>query len=259
MPRREDRSEVDKVRLFRDSVYYEIVHTFGVPGGLTDDQLADHAVGEVVNFSRQVHARLLAQSLLRKPGDQGVRADDVLADDFGLDAEGLGLPTEFLKGLLQLDHLNKGLFHLSYGRVTGATRKPWDTRLLRELLPITISFMRHIRDNPVRPGGLPLFAGENDRLGWGELLDALENCQGGRRLRFESGPAVVRTWYRVWTEPGSITSLYGARVMPTPTGAVVQESVANNVTTRWTYTPHEAGGPLRGFESDGPGSPDAAG
>jgi hypothetical protein len=250
VPRTNDPPDEQKVRLFRDSMYYEIVHTFGVPRHLTDAQLADHAIGETINYSRYVHARLLAHFLLRKRDDKGVRDDDVLAAQFGFERDGLGLSEDDVQELTGSKDLNKGLIHLSYGRVTGATSKPWASRLLRDLLPVTIRFMQHIRDNEDLPGGLPLFAGEHDRGGWRHLLDCLESCQNGRRLRFESGFVGQQTWYRTSTEAGSIASLYGAKPAAIPTGAVVQESLTNTTSTVMVWTSDSTSDAREVFESD---------
>lgn len=226
--------EEEKVRLFRDSIYYEIIHTFGVPVELTNEQLNSHTIGETINFSRRVHGRLLAGFLLGRRDDRGTRQDDAFAEDFGfnLNPADLGMGEDDRKKKKQHPDLNKGLMHLTYGRVTGATRKPWSNQVLKDLLPVTIQFMKHVRDNE----GGTLFANSQERDGWEELLTCLERCQeGGRRLRFASGFNGSQTWYKPTTEKGSVAVRYGTEPTLTPGGAVVVES-ATNTTSKCTIS-----------------------
>src|SRR5262245_38881731 len=103
----------ERVQLFRDSVYYEIIHTFGVPAEFKDDQLESHAVGETINFSRHVHARTLSHFLFRRPSDNDVpKKDDAFAEDFGFDPTALGLSDDVRKGKVDHKDLNKGLIHI---------------------------------------------------------------------------------------------------------------------------------------------------
>jgi hypothetical protein len=235
VPRTMSPTDAQKVELFRDSAYYEIIHTFGVPAEFTADHLDSHAIGETINFSRRVHARALSHFLFRRPSDQGVPdKDDAFAEDFGFDTTALGLTDDARKRKAENIDLNKGLIHITYGRVTGATNKPWTNPVLTELLPVTIQFMRHIRDNERRilPGGRELFVDEQERRGWKELLSCLERCQGGmERLRFLSGFRGHQTWYFPSTEPGRIDALYGAKEKTAPGDAVLLSTATNTTAT----------------------------
>ena len=228
-----------KERLFRDSVYYEIIHTFGVPSDLTDEQLASHAVGETVNFSRHVHARALAHFLFRRPGDDEVprKHDDSFAEDFGFDPTVLGLSDDDRKKKAENKDLNKGLVHITYGRIGGATSKPWSSPVFKDLLPVTILFMKHISDNESAglAGGRNLFANPRERKGWQQLLSCLESCQQGQRLRFESGFSGQETWYVPRTEPGDLAALYGKKGAPAPEEAVVLSTATNTADPRYQY------------------------
>lgn len=231
---------VDQRRqLFQDSVYYEIIHTFGIPAGVTDDQLNNHAIGETINFSRHVHARALAHFLYRRPSDSDVqKRDDAFAEDFGFDPTTLG-SDEVRKRKTEHKDLNKGLIHITYGRVTGATTKPWSSPVLKDLLPVTIQFMKHIRDNErvVLAGGGDLFANEQERKGWQELLACLQSCQKRQRLRFKSGFDGQKTWYVPQTEPGDIADLYGTKGGPAPAEAVVLGTATNTADPRFLSFP----------------------
>src|SRR5262245_19028414 len=223
----------ERGRLFRDSVYYEIIHTFGVPAELPDDQLDSHAIGETVNFSRHVHARALSHFLFRRPSDGEVREknDDAFAEDFGFDPTALGLSDGTRKAKVEHKDLNKGLIHITYGRVTGA--KPWSSQALKELLPVTIQFMKHILDKEktILPSGGDLFANQQEREGWKELLACLERCQLGKRLRYASGFNGLQTWYTPSTHEGAIAALYGAKEKATPPEAVCLSTTTNTAPT----------------------------
>lgn len=236
MARARTPTDDQKQRLFRDSVYYEIIHTFGVPADLKDDQLASHTVGETVNFSRHVHARALAHFLLRRPEDNEVpKKDDAFAADFGFYPTVLGLSDEIRKKLAENTDLNKGLLHITYGRVEGATTKPWSNPVLRELLPVTIQFMKHIRDkeSAVLAGGRNLFANQQEREGWQKLLACLEDCRNGQRLRFQSGFFGQETWYVPSTESGDVAALYGTKGAPVPAQAAVLGTATNTTDPRF--------------------------
>src|SRR5262249_15194908 len=151
---------------------YEIVHTFGVPAELTDEQLDHHTIGETINYSRYVHARLLSHFLLRRRSDKKVRTDDAVAEDFGFDSTTLPYTDEERQKKAKNDEVNKALLHLTYDRVKRATKKHWDKQLLDGLLTPTIKFMRHIHDHArtILPIGGDLFANEREREGWKTLL-----------------------------------------------------------------------------------------
>jgi hypothetical protein len=218
-----------RVQLFRDSVYYEIIHTFGVSAEFSDDQLGSHAIGETINFSRHVHARALSHFLFHLPSDLSKNQDDAVAEDFGFDPTALGLSDTVRKGKAENKDLNKGLIHITYGRVTGATKKPWISTVLNDLLPVTIQFMKHIRDNErtILSGGMGLFANQQEREGWCKLLTCLERCQQGERLRFTSGFHGKQTWYQPSTGRGAVATLYGAKETVTPSDAVVLGTATN--------------------------------
>jgi hypothetical protein len=204
-------SDDQKVRLFRDSVYYEIIHTFGVPIELNDSQLDSHAIGEIINYSRHVHARALSHFLFRRASDSEVRKDDALAEDFCFDISALGLSENVRKQKAENLDLNKGLIHITYGRVTGVTKKPWNSPVLNDLLPVTIQFMQHIREKErsILSGGGELFTDQQERDGWEVLLTCLKQCKKENRLRFRSGFKGQNSWYIPSTEEGNILALYG--------------------------------------------------
>jgi hypothetical protein len=90
--------------------------------------------------------------------------------------------------------------------------------------------MRHIRDNErtILSGGRELFADQQEREGWGRLLDCLECCQTkGERLRFTSGYNGPQTWYKSWTERGDVTALYGTKARAMPEEAIAIGSATN--------------------------------
>src|SRR5262245_10199396 len=107
--------------LFQDSMLYEILQTFGIPQYM---DLSDYFQWEAVNYSRLVHARLLADFFELTKRKQ---EDDVLAKDFGFG------PCQILSKP-DRTRLNKGLLHLSYGRV-GRTpeEKQWSSSVFASL------------------------------------------------------------------------------------------------------------------------------
>jgi hypothetical protein len=215
-----------RVKLFHDSMYYEIVHTFGVPIYLTKDALSDHTIGETINFSRQVHARLLADFLVRKR-DKTARKGDAFAEDFGFKPEDHGFSADDCERLQKTDEINKRLVHMTYTRLDYVDRKAWSCDLLNGLLPVTIQFMQFIRDGKAQTDDWLLFANEQERQDWGKLLTCLERCQSGERLRFASGFNGPQTWYLPSTDEGSIAVLYGEVPRETPWNAAVSRSFTN--------------------------------
>ena len=238
MPRQKEAMPQEKINLFRDSLYYEIIHTFGVPRGLTNEQLDNHAIGETINFSRQVHGRLLSQFLYRRAADKEARNGDAFAEDFGFDPTSLFSNDEDRE--LQAKHafMNKQILHLTYDRVSGNLKKPWSTEWLNQLMNVTINFMSHILSNDKLESGEPLFASTQAREAWQTLLDCLKICLAGKRLRFESGFECSSTWYKPECEEGRISTLYGTVVKQTPTGAARVSSATNTTSTSWTCPSH---------------------
>jgi hypothetical protein len=147
--------------VFKNSVQYEILFTFGTPY----HHPADYAQWEFINFTRAAHARLL-YDFLSTPIEERYQ-DDVLAADYGFPVrEGL-LPAE------DRERFNKDMLHLSIKRLrhTPAT-KPWPDHLLGNLLEPTLAFMHHIRDN--RPD---IFESPRDEEAWQHVMMCLTTGQ----------------------------------------------------------------------------------
>lgn len=233
MARRITPSVQQLVDLFRDSLYYEIVHTFGIPAELTPAQLENHAIGECINFSRCAHGRALADFMYRLPVD--AQKDDVVAADYGfLCTQHGGLSESDRQRRLTNTELNKRLLHITASRVN--SRTPWSTQFLSDLLPITVSFVKHIRDCPNLAGQANLFTSQREQNDWCQLLECLERCQRGNRLRFKSGFYRMKTWYELSTESGPVASLYGTSPQAIPDIAAIIDSPTNTTshTPIWT-------------------------
>jgi hypothetical protein len=159
-------SEAKKKAAFRNSMFYEIVFTFGVPA---HDPL-DYSHWEMINFTRMAHARLL-YDFLEKNDEQRYK-DDVLAVDYGYPAQTIELSED------DRARLNKDLFHLSYDRLRHSPEtKPWPNSILSNLLAPVLGFMKHIRD-----ARADMFETEDERVAWSYLICLLES---GRELRIK--------------------------------------------------------------------------
>jgi hypothetical protein len=154
------------VDVFNNSLFYEILFTFGVP---VHDP-SDYCHWEAINFSRMAHARLL-YDFLETPTSERSK-DDVLAEDFGYPAAPIALSKDDRK------RLNKDLMHLTYSRLrhTPLTR-PWPDSILANLQDPVLGFMNHAK----RDRGL--FPSENDVRGWDELIRRLRS---GKQLLIRS-------------------------------------------------------------------------
>jgi hypothetical protein len=161
---------------FRNSMFYEIAFTFGVPA---HDPL-DYSHWEMINFTRMAHARLLYDFLETKKAER--RIDDVLAEDYGYPAEAIELPAD------DRLRLNKDLLHFSYKRLRHSPEsKPWPNSILGNLFDPVLGFMTHIRDN--QPD---FFDSIEERMNWSRLHQLLET---GRELRIRVSADVDR-WPR---------------------------------------------------------------
>lgn len=142
-------------KVFRDSLWYEIFLTFGVP----INQLADYIIAEAIDHTRLSHTRVLADFLEGKC----IKADDVIASDFGFKIVKVWSKTDREK-------LNKQQFHLSIHRVKRyvGKRKMWDLMLIEKLRMQTFKFMRHVeRSEPAWTANLP--------VDWAQLTNYVEN------------------------------------------------------------------------------------
>lgn len=120
-----------EIKTFQDSIFYEILYTFGLPHNLDP---TDYFQVEVSNFSRAAHARLLH---LLFEGNLGKRRrpDDLVVATFGF------VPRITLVGD-DLIRINKHLLHLSTSRgKLPAEDKPWPDTILSSLLAPTREFM----------------------------------------------------------------------------------------------------------------------
>jgi hypothetical protein len=148
---------------FQNSMFYEIVFTFGVP----DHDCSDYAHWEFINLSRVAHARVL-YAFLETPKAKRYQ-DDLLAEDFGYPAQ---------PGILSADNrerMNKDMLHLSCARTRHTPlTKIWPHTILGDLLYPTLGFMNYIDSN--RPD---LFNTKSEARGWSQLIGHLES---GRHL-----------------------------------------------------------------------------
>src|SRR5262245_55273702 len=107
-------TDVEIREVFYNSMWYEIVYTFGVPYHIP----LDYCHWEFINYSRMVHARLLYDFLETKA--EGRYQHDVLAVDFGYPPQKVILPCA------DRDRLNKDLVHFSYDRLRHTSEsKKW--------------------------------------------------------------------------------------------------------------------------------------
>jgi hypothetical protein len=181
-------TDEQKRAAFQNSMWYEIVYTFGIP---RHDPF-DYCHWETVNFTRLAHARVLYAFL--ETSKERRFMDDVLAEDYGYNAKSVTLPDE------DRLRLNKDLFHFSYQRLRHTREsKCWPDSILSNLLEPVLGFMRYIRDN--RPD---LFYTPEESKGWSELIGMLES---GRELHISS-----------WAEPDGMTRYQLALGPPLPDG-----------------------------------------
>ena len=173
--------------VFRNSLIYEIMYTFGVPQSYDP---TDYFQWETVNFARMAHARLLydffeTTAVKREQNNQMHRDgnDDVIAEDFGFPALSIPVPPDDRK------RVNKDLMHLTYARLrhTPAT-KPWPDSYLGCLLAPTVEFMRFVKTQPL------LFAGPVDAALWDEILRILDS---GMELRVRCVAEAGKMVYRI--------------------------------------------------------------
>jgi hypothetical protein len=144
------------IDVFNNSLFYEILFTFGVP---VHDP-TDYCNWEAINFNRMAHARLL-YDFLEQP-IPGRFKDNVLGEDFGYPAAPIPLPPD------DRLRLNKDLMHLTYDRLrhTPAT-KPWPDSILATLQDPVVGFMRHVETQA------DLFSGAINLRGWRDLIACL--------------------------------------------------------------------------------------
>jgi hypothetical protein len=149
------------IEVFRNSMAYEIMFTFGVPG----HDSKDYCQWETVNFTRIGHARVL-YSFFRGTAANRPK-DDVVSEDYGFPATGITLPAG------DEDRTNKDLMHLTYSRLRHtAQSKCWPDSILACLQPTVIDFMEHVKSQD------DLFQGTEKDV-WMGLLAALKS---GREL-----------------------------------------------------------------------------
>jgi hypothetical protein len=168
MPKVFTPTEEDLTAVFANSMWYEIVYTFGVP----KHDPWDYCQWEMINLSRMAHARVLYGFLETKKEDRRFN-DDVLAEDFGYPAQPVLLPKE------DRERLNKDLFHLSYRRLRHTKEsKRWPDSIIANLLEPTLGFMRYIRDSRAN-----LFSSSTESESWRDTITLLES---GRELQIAS-------------------------------------------------------------------------
>jgi hypothetical protein len=150
-------SAEEKTEVFHNSLWYEVVFTFGVPA----HDPTDYCQWEAINFSRMGHARVLYAFLETKTEDRS--KDDVLAEDYGFPAESVDLPPE------DRLRLNKDLFHLTYSRLRHTpASKPWPDSILSSLLEPCLRFMEHVRHQE------ELFLSQAELANWIRLMELLK-------------------------------------------------------------------------------------
>lgn len=151
-------SEADKKRVLHDSVWYEVLFTFGVPA----HDPTDYCQWEAINFTRMGHARVL-YTFLETPLVKRYQ-DDVLAEDYGFPAEPIDLA--------EADRLrlNKDLFHLTYSRLRHTpASKSWPDTVIANLQKPCIKFMTFISTQA------HFFDAEAECERWKALLDNLRS------------------------------------------------------------------------------------
>lgn len=133
----------DKKAVFHNSLWYELVYTFGVPR----HDAADYCQWGFINFTRMGHARLL-YAFFETPSSKRGRDDDVLAEDFGFPASRINLAED------DRLRLNKDLFHLTYSRLRHTPQtKPWPSSIISCLYEPCVAFIEHILCSPHRGRG----------------------------------------------------------------------------------------------------------
>jgi hypothetical protein len=126
------------IDVFRNSLAYEIMYTFGVPA--TFDE-TDYFSWEQVNFARMGHARVLYAFLMTPATQRNASNDDVVSEDFGFPAQKISLPDD------DKDRLNKDVMHLTYSRLRHTPEsKPWSDSILACLVNPVLAFMEHVKD-----------------------------------------------------------------------------------------------------------------
>ena len=127
------------IRVFRNSMAYEIMFTFGVP---THDP-TDYFQWEMINFTRLAHARVLYyffETSIRAR-QRKMDGDDVVSEDFDFPAQSIPLPAA------DRPRVNKDLMHLTYARLRHSPEsKPWPDSILACLLCPVLSFMEHVKN-----------------------------------------------------------------------------------------------------------------
>jgi hypothetical protein len=167
-----------EVKVFGDSMAYEILYSLGVP--LYD--LWDYSRWEYTNFTRATHARLLCdffegKGVRREAKKEESLWDGVMSSDYGFDLREDLLPKELRESL------NRRLIHFSYSRTKVDPRnRAWDDRILGNLLGPVVDFMKHIlarKEYVTFDSTLCLFRSEACRDEWRAILEILES---GREL-----------------------------------------------------------------------------
>jgi hypothetical protein len=150
------------IDVFKNSMLYEILFTFGVP----PHDPNDYYIWEAINFSRMAHARLLYDFLETSTANR--YKDDVLAEDFGCQAKPISLPDDDRK------RWNKDLLHFSYDRLRHTrVTKLWPDSILNMLHDPIIAFMEHVQSQA------DLFPGKNQKRAWQIVI---EDMKSGRQL-----------------------------------------------------------------------------
>jgi len=217
--------------VLKDSLLYEIIHTFGIPR-LLEGCPTDNGLAEVINFSRYGHARGLFQFLFRLRTDNGVRGDDVVAEDYRFNpgryfADDLDRQA---RNKADLEDLHKGLLHITTYRGDPKRHKPWEPILPCLLVP-TMDFMEHVLTGPGKTcdDGKDVFEDNEDRPHWKTLLAILRECQGTRqRFRFSSGVGEDKqVWYEFSLGKGGVCELLPYDRQAQPPGALLTHSSTN--------------------------------
>lgn len=146
------------IEVFRNSLVYEIMFTFGIP----HHDPMDYCQWETVNFARIGHARVLYSFFQGTAANR--KKDDVVSEDYGFPSRTISLPPG------DEDRMNKDLLHLTYARLRHSpVSKSWPDSILSCLQPIVIDFMEHIQDR------LELFPAPRERDAWISVLKILKS------------------------------------------------------------------------------------
>ena len=122
------RMEQEKTAAVQNSMLYEIVYTFGVP----QHDPHDYCQWEMINFSRMGHARVLYAFLETKQEKRYM--DDVLAVDYGYQAQTVKLPDEgerFIYSISRTD--DYGTLRKARNRLTALSAICWTRSWLHEV------------------------------------------------------------------------------------------------------------------------------